>query len=114
MTFERGLVSTPTGYIHDRAGVVGTPVVLLHINKQSSALYDELIEQLAPRVRAVAIDYPGPGMSDHVAEQPSIDDYARSAMAVMEALSYERIYLLGEAVGSAVAAQLAATQPARV
>jgi pimeloyl-ACP methyl ester carboxylesterase len=86
----------------------------LHINQQSSALYDELIEQLSPRVRAVPIDYPGHGMSDHVAEQPSIDDYARSALAVMDACGFDRACVLGEAVGSAVAAQLAATQPDRI
>jgi pimeloyl-ACP methyl ester carboxylesterase len=114
MKLERGLVQTRMGYIHYRAAGAGTPVLLLHINQQSSALYDELVEQLAPMLRAVAIDYPGHGMSDHVAEQPSIDDYARSAMAVMEALGYERIYILGEAVGSAVAAQIAATQAPRV
>jgi pimeloyl-ACP methyl ester carboxylesterase len=114
MKLERGLVSTPTGYIHYRAAGAGRPVLLLHINQQSSALYDELIEQLAPRVRAIAIDYPGHGMSDHVPEQPSIDDYARSAVAVMDALGIDRAFLLGEAVGSAVAAQIATTRPDRV
>jgi pimeloyl-ACP methyl ester carboxylesterase len=114
MKLERGLVSTATGYIHYRAAGAGTPSLLLHINQQSSALYDELIEQLAPRVRAIAFDYPGHGMSDHVAEQPSIDDYSRAATAVLDALGIDRAYLLGEAVGSAVAAQLAATRPNRV
>jgi pimeloyl-ACP methyl ester carboxylesterase len=102
------------GYIHYRAAGAGTPVMLLHINQQSSALYDELIEQLSPRVRAVAIDYLGHGMSDHVAEQPSINDYARSALAVMDACGFDRACVLGEAVGSAVAAQLAATHPDRM
>ena len=73
---ERGLTRTRHGHIHWRAAGTGRPVMLLHINQQSSALMLELIAALAPSVRAIAIDYPSHGMSDHVAVPPRIDDYA--------------------------------------
>ena len=63
MDIERALVKTSMGYIHYRAAGRGAPVVLLHMNQQSSALYLELMAVLAPTVRAIAIDYPSHGMS---------------------------------------------------
>jgi len=46
MQIERGLVKTASGYIHYRAAGRGKPIMLLHINQQSSALYLELIAVL--------------------------------------------------------------------
>ena len=86
MDIERALVKTSMGYIHYRAAGRGAPVVLLHMNQQSSALYLELMAVLAPGVRAIAIDYPSHGMSDHVTIQPTIADYARCVLEVVDAL----------------------------
>ena len=57
MKIERGLVHTSAGYLHYRAAGHGPPVVLLHMNQQSSALLLELMTALAPHVRAIAIDF---------------------------------------------------------
>ena len=104
---ERGLVQTPAGYIHYRALGQGPAIMLFHINQQSSAVYLELMEQLQPKFRAIAIDMPGHGMSDHVAEQPTIGDYARAGVAVLDALDIRSCHLLGEAVGAIVATEIA-------
>jgi pimeloyl-ACP methyl ester carboxylesterase len=114
MDFERGLVRTGAGYIHYRAAGRGKPIVLLHINQQSSALLLELMEALGGRMRAVAIDYPSHGMSDHIAFQPTIADYARCVAEVMDSLGIDRASLLGEAIGAVVAVELAASIPQRV
>ncbi|HSQ03879.1 MAG TPA: alpha/beta hydrolase, partial [Burkholderiales bacterium] len=111
---ERGLVKTTKGYIHYRAAGQGDAIVLLHINQQSSALYLELIEALAKDMRAVAIDYPSHGMSDHVSVQPSIGDYAQCAIDVMDALGIRKASALGEAVGAAVAIELAVSHAQRI
>jgi pimeloyl-ACP methyl ester carboxylesterase len=111
---ERGLVKTSMGYIHYRAAGTGNAIVLLHINQQSSALYLELMEVLRQRVRAVAIDYPSHGMSDHISFQPTIADYARCIVEVLDALGIERASALGEAAGAAVAIELAGAFPERV
>lgn len=110
---ERGLAETPYGYVHYRAAGSGAPVVLLHINQQSSALYLELLRELAPRFRAIAIDYPGCGMSDHVAGELAIADYACAVGAVLDALGITRARLIGEAVGTYVATEFAVRFPER-
>lgn len=113
MKIERGLAPTRYGYIHYRAAGQGEPIMLFHINQQSSALYLELIEQLAPHHRVVAMDYPGHGMSDHVPTQPTIEDYAAAAVEVMDGLGIGRAALLGEAVGTAVSAEICRCHPDR-
>jgi len=114
MEIQRGLVKTAQGYIHYRASGVGRPVMLFHINQQSSALMLELIEALSPKLRVVAMDYPSHGQSDPVPGQPDFADYVRCAVAVMDALGIERTSVLGEAVGAGVAVEIANSFPARV
>ena len=116
MTIERGLVKTPYGYIHYRrtGGRQPRAIVISHINQQSSALMIELLEAFDGSVQAIAIDYPGCGMSDHVARQPTITDYAKCVVAVRDAAGVERATALGEATGAFVAAELAAAHPARI
>ena len=113
---DRGLVHTPYGYIHyRRAGKEhARAVVITHINQQSSALMIELIEALGTRVHAIAIDYPGCGMSDHVVEQPTIADYAKCVLAVMDAAGVGQATAMGEATGAHVSIELAAAHPSRI
>jgi pimeloyl-ACP methyl ester carboxylesterase len=114
MTIERGLARTSAGHIHYRTAGSGQPVMLFHINQQSSALMIELITALAPHCRPIAIDYPGHGDSDHLAAQPSINDYARWTTEAMDALGVQRAVAMGEAMGAAVATALAGDFPQRV
>ncbi len=111
---ERGLVKTSFGYIHYRATGHGAPIMLLHINQQSSALYLELMQVLGGQLRSIAIDYPSHGMSDHLVTPPTIADYARCVIEVMDALALPAVSVLGEAVGAAVAVELAGAFPQRI
>ncbi len=104
---ERGLARTFAGHIHWRACGQGPVVVLSHINQHSSALMIELLQAPAPNFRAVAIDYPGHGHSDHLDRQPSIEDYARCVIEVMDSLGIEQAFAMGEAVGAGVSIALA-------
>lgn len=110
---ERGLVKTSFGYIHYRTAGSGTPIILLHINQQSSAFYIELIQALSPHARPIAIDFPSHGMSDHI-PQPAVDDYARCVKEVMDALKIDKAIVLGEATGAATTVQFAAAYPDRI
>ena len=116
MNIERGLVKTTLGYVHYRAaGAAGGEAIFLqHINQQSSALYLELMAELAPALRVVAMDYPSHGHSDHVEQQPAIEDYARCVVAVADALAIQKFSVLGEAVGASVSIELAANHAQRV
>lgn len=108
----RHLVTTRFGQIHCRmAGTSGPAIVLLHINQQSSALYLELMQVLAPAMQVVAMDYPSHGMSDHIDVQPTIADYAECAVAVMDHFGFDRFTSLGEATGAAVAIELGVAHP---
>lgn len=111
---RRALIGTSFGQIHCREAGAGPAIVLLHINQQSSAVFIEMIEALAPRMRAIAIDYPSHGGSDHVAKQPTLADYARCVVEVMDALGVGKSVALGEATGAAVAVELAASHPDRI
>ncbi len=115
---DRGLAKTFAGHIHWRACGPASgdarAVMISHINQQSSAVMIELLQALAPHFRAIAIDYPSHGHSDHIDWQPAIEDYARCVIEVMDALKIERAFALGEAVGAAVSIALAADWPARI
>lgn len=113
-SMRRGLVRSSYGHIHYREAGSGPAIVLLHINQQSSTLMTELIEALAPRMRAIAVDYPGHGMSDHLAVQPTIPDYAHCVIEVLDGLGVGPFTALGEATGAAVSVALAAAAPRRV
>src|SRR5690606_15853169 len=113
-TPRRGLVDTPCGQVHYRAqGESGPAIVLLHINQQSSLLYLELMELLAPSFRVLAMDYPFYGMSDHPDRDLEIGDYADCIAAMLDREGIASAFLLGEAVGSAIAACFAVTRPER-
>ena len=125
MEIERGLVKTPMGYMHYRAagvagaagasGIAGSEAIfLLHMNQQSSSVYLELMAELAPHLRVVAMDYPSHGDSDHVERQPAIGDYARCAVEVADALGIKKFSALGEAAGAAVSVELAVSHASRV
>jgi len=111
---DRGLAKTFAGHIHWRACGQGPVVMISHINQQSSALMIELLQALAPNFRAMAIDYPSHGHSDHVSAQPSIEDYARCVIEVMDSLKIERAFALGEAVGAGVSYALGANYKQRI
>lgn len=114
MQSERGLVRTSAGHIHYRAAGRGEAILLFHINQQSSAVHLELMAALSGRLRAIAIDYPSYGMSDHIAFQPTIHDYAKWMVEVMDHLGITRAHVLGEATGAAVCIELAAAFADRI
>lgn len=116
MNIERGLVKTPLGYLHYRAAGAegGSAIFLQHMNQQSSAVYLELMAELAPSLRVVAMDYPSHGNSDHVDQQPTIGDYANCVVEVANALGIEKFSALGEAAGAAVSIDLAVHHAQRV
>jgi len=107
MQVERGLVRTSYGYVHYRAAGAGPPVILLHINQQSSALFLELMAVLADRFRAIAIDYPSCGMSDHFPAPPAVADYVSSVIQVMDGLRIGKANILAEAGSTAIATEVA-------
>lgn len=112
METERGLVKTSTGYLHYRAKGQGRPVLLFHINQQSSLLYLELMDELASDYRLVAPDYPGYGMSDAFIGTPDVSDFAKAFFELVESLKLEKVCIIAEAFGTVVACEMARRRPA--
>ena len=69
MNVARGYTTTSFGQVHYRfAGTPGKPVVVfLHQTPSDSAMYEDLMRELADDYRLFAPDTPGMGMSDPVA-----------------------------------------------
>ena len=114
MKTDRGLVKTGAGYLHYRALGQGEPILMFHINQQSSAVYLELMQAMAPKYRAIAVDYPSYGNSDHIDFQPSLGDYAKWMVELMDGLGIKKAHVLGEATGAALCIEMAAKFPDRV
>ncbi len=113
LRLRRGFVETECGQVHYRTAGTGPAIVLFHINQQSSLLYLELAWELAPNFTVFAMDYPSYGASDHVSETPGIAGYARCAADLLDQQGQSAAYVLGEAVGSAIATQFAVDYPER-
>lgn len=128
MTLIRGLVTTTAGQMHyrdsgesnsdgsdsDQAAKAGPPILIMHINQRSSAMYVELAAVLAPHRRVIALDHPSFGMSDHISGEPRIPNYGRWAFELLDELGVDKVVLLGEAVSAIIAADMAVAKPDRV
>jgi len=108
---ERGLVKTSVGYIHYRASGSGDPLVLIHGQRRSSALYLELMEAVRGDFRTIAVDLPSCGSSDHVPGGLRMPDYARIIAEALEGIGVQPTYLLGHNAGGRVATHMALTFP---
>jgi pimeloyl-ACP methyl ester carboxylesterase len=89
-----------------------TPVLALHGWLDNAATFDGLAPQLSPRP-FVALDLPGHGESDHLPAVSSylFIEYVAAVHAVLEALGWKSVTLLGHSLGAGVAATYAGTFP---
>jgi pimeloyl-ACP methyl ester carboxylesterase len=95
-----------------RAGS-GPAVVLIHGFGSSIYTWKDVIPALAARHEVIALDLPGFGESDRPAGL-SLDDFPRAVVGLMDRLGVERAALVGNSLGGAIAAIVAATAPERV
>jgi len=98
------------------AGVAGAeaPLLLLHQTPRSVDEFAEVLPLLARSRRVIAIDTPGYGCSDRVPGQPTVADYARTVVEVMDALGLERAIPVGHHTGAVIAVELAAAAAGRI
>jgi pimeloyl-ACP methyl ester carboxylesterase len=93
----------------------GPPLVLLHGIGSAAASFRYQLEALSTRFRIVAWDAPGYGASTPLAiEDPDTSDYAAALDAWVGALGIDRCHLVGQSLGTLIAARFAAEQPTRV
>jgi pimeloyl-ACP methyl ester carboxylesterase len=92
---------------------VGPPVVLLHGFGSSIYTWKDVIPGLARAHETVALDLPGFGWSDQPADL-SFELYPRVVLGLLDQLSLDRVSLVGNSMGGAVACWVTASEPHRV
>lgn len=90
-----------------------TPVLYLHPVNTAAAVWDAVVEASAPGAGGVAVDYRAHGRSEPGGGYLPAD-YARDALAVLDAEDLERVHIVCGSIGGAVAVELAAAAPDRV
>lgn len=117
--FALQTVATPTASLRLRTGGSGPPLLLLHGNPQTHAMWHRLAPALAERFSVVAPDLRGYGGSQKFPASADHAAYAKRAMAqdmasLMHQLGHETFLVAAHDRGARVAHRLALDHPARV
>jgi pimeloyl-ACP methyl ester carboxylesterase len=112
----RRFVETSAGTIHCAVAGEGNGVnvLLLHQTPRSWNEYREVLPLLARRRRTIAMDMIGFGDSSALPwGSDSIEQWARVALELLDALDVEQAHLVGHHTGAVIAAEMAAQAPDR-
>ncbi|SAL34059.1 alpha/beta fold hydrolase [Caballeronia humi] len=101
-------------YLEAGAGTDGTPVVLLHGYTETSHMWLPLMKQLDGRHVVIAPDLPGAGNSSMPASGYDKKTMAQDIHAMVHALGYRKVKLVGHDIGLMVAYAYAAQYPDEV
>ena len=117
--FEEFDVDTGEATIHGVAGGSGPPLLLLHGNPQTHAMWHEVAPALAERFTVIATDLRGYGRSSKPPSTPDHAPYSKRVMAadmvrVMEVLGHPRFMVGAHDRGARVAHRLALDWPESV
>jgi pimeloyl-ACP methyl ester carboxylesterase len=110
----RAFAETVDGPIHYRTAGDGRPVLLLHQTPRSSDEYRDVIPLLAADFRVIAMDTIGYGDSYQPPGASTIEDYARGAVDLLDALGIATAAVVGHHTGAVIAVELAASFPDRL
>ncbi|MFF4604494.1 alpha/beta fold hydrolase [Streptomyces sp. NPDC001339] len=88
----------------------GVPLVALHGAFGRGAIFAGLAEELGSRVRVIAPDQRGHGLSDHT-DSYTREDFVEDAVRFVEHLGVAPVVVLGHSLGGITAYQLAARRP---
>jgi pimeloyl-ACP methyl ester carboxylesterase len=113
---RRFLCDTQLGQVHGvtAGSSATTPLLLLHQTPRSVDEFAEVLPILARERRVIALDTPGYGCSDRVTGRPTVADYARAVVDVLDSLKIDRVIVVGHHTGAVIAVELAAAYQARV
>jgi pimeloyl-ACP methyl ester carboxylesterase len=116
MKLRRAFADLSVGQVHyAECGDPQTPaVLLLHQSPRSWAEYREVLPLIGARFRAIAMDTVGFGDSVAGDFPASIEQWARVACELLDALHIGRADVVGHHTGGVIAIELAASFPDRV
>jgi pimeloyl-ACP methyl ester carboxylesterase len=111
---RRAFADTPDGQIHYVEAGGGRAVLLLHQTPRSCDEYRDVIPILAKEFHVIAMDTIGYGNSYKPAKICRIEDYARGAVDLLDALGVRLTIVVGHHTGAVIGIELAASYPDRV
>ncbi len=118
-SFQESTIDVGETTIRVRHGGSGPPLLLLHGNPQSSAMWHKVAPRLAESFTVVATDLRGYGASGKPASTRDHAPYSKRVMArdqigVMRSLGHERFCVAGHDRGARVGYRMALDHPERV
>ncbi len=116
MTIRRAFADLSVGQVHyAQSGDPQAPaILLLHQSPRSWLEYREVLPLLGARYRAIAMDTAGFGDSAAVPAPASIEQWARVAAELLDALGVHRAHVVGHHTGGVIAVELASEFAGRV
>lgn len=95
--------------------IILVPGIISHIDFQHELPgYTRFLRRLAKFARVVTFDKRGQGLSDRLADVPSLEERIDDVRAIMDAIGSKRAALIGFSEGAAMSVLFAATYPERV
>jgi 3-oxoadipate enol-lactonase len=109
-----GAVATSIGKIgvEESGSGPSTPILFLHGVGSDKSVWAPQLAYFGQSRRTVALEYPGYGESDFF-PGATRDDFAKSALAALDALGIERAHICGLSLGGVVAIAMNALAPER-
>jgi pimeloyl-ACP methyl ester carboxylesterase len=104
----------PDTSIHYEVDGSGPPVLLIQGVGAIGACWGPQVEGLRDRFTLCAFDNRGVGRSAPLTQRTSIEAMAGDALALLDALGWDRAHVVGHSMGGLIAEQLALDAPARV
>jgi len=84
----------------------GRAILLLHAFPLNSRMWESQVDAFASTARLLAPDLPGFGLSPPPTTAPSLDDYARQLIEVLDARGVDRVVVVGLSMGGYIAFRL--------
>jgi haloacetate dehalogenase len=118
-TFRLSTIDAGEASIRVRYSGSGPPLLLLHGNPQTHAMWHLVAPRLAEDFTVIVADLRGYGDSSKPETTPNHEPYSKKTMAldqveVMRRLGFERFYVCGHDRGARVAYRMALDHPERV
>ena len=116
MSIGRGYIATSFGQVHYRyAGTPGAPVLLLlHQTPSTSAMYEPMMQALAPTLPPHCAGHTGNGHERRDAGQYDHPGLAEGIAEFLDELGVVRCHVFGHHTGASIAVELAAQNPSLV
>jgi len=111
---RQGYMDTDQGQVHYWEAGSGPALLLIHQAASSTEEFAGMVPHLVDHFRVISFDWPGHGMSDDPSRELLTDDFANSALSLMDHLDVSRAHVLGNHGGALVAIHLAWKHPSRV